>query len=94
MPAKPIDSDYDAAVPPTSAATMDALGRWAVLLDSAFKVPGTNVRFGLDAIIGLVPGLGDLVAPIFTVILLGTALKMRRRAVTTCSSLAASPSSS
>jgi hypothetical protein len=60
---------------------MDALRRWAVLLDSAFKVPGTNVRFGLDAIIGLVPGLGDLVAPIFTVILLGTALRMRVPAV-------------
>ena len=66
---------------PSSAATMDALRRWAVLLDSAFKVPGTNIRFGLDAIIGIVPGLGDLVAPVFTVILLGTALKMRVPAV-------------
>jgi hypothetical protein len=64
-------------VRPTSASTMDALRRWAVLLDSAFKVPGTNVRFGLDAIIGIVPGLGDLVAPVFTLILLGTALRMR-----------------
>jgi hypothetical protein len=81
LKAKSLDSDYHAAVRPTSAATMDALRRWAVLLDSAFKVPGTNVRFGLDAIIGLVPGLGDLVAPIFTVILLGTALKMRVPAV-------------
>jgi len=60
---------------------MDALRRWAVLLDSAFKVPGTNVRFGLDAIIGIVPGLGDLVAPVFTVILLATALRMRVPAV-------------
>ena len=68
-------------VRPTSAVTMDALRRWAVLLDSAFKVPGTNIRFGLDAIIGLVPGLGDLVAPVFTVILLGTALKMRVPAI-------------
>jgi len=81
LKAKSLDSDYHAAVRPTSAATMDALRRWAVLLDSAFKVPGTNVRFGLDAIIGLVPGLGDLVAPIFTVILLATALKMRVPAV-------------
>ena len=32
--------------------TMDALRRWAVLLDSAFKVPGTKIRFGLDAISG------------------------------------------
>jgi hypothetical protein len=30
-------------------------------LDSAFVVPGTRFRFGLDALIGLVPGLGDLI---------------------------------
>lgn len=56
---------------------MEALRRWAVLLDSAFRVPGTKIRFGLDAIIGIVPGLGDLVAPIFTIVLLGTALRMK-----------------
>ncbi len=32
------------------------------VLDTAFRVPGTNWRFGLDPIIGLIPGLGDLVA--------------------------------
>lgn len=32
----------------------------ARLLDSAVRVPGTNIRFGADAIIGLVPGLGDI----------------------------------
>lgn len=32
----------------------------AKLMDSQFKIPGTNMRFGLDAIIGLVPGAGDL----------------------------------
>jgi len=32
----------------------------AKLMDSQFKIPGTNFRFGLDAIIGLVPGAGDL----------------------------------
>jgi len=31
----------------------------ATLLDSAFVVPGTKIRFGLDAIVGLVPGIGD-----------------------------------
>jgi Domain of unknown function (DUF4112) len=31
----------------------------ATLLDSALVVPGTNIRFGLDAIVGLVPGIGD-----------------------------------
>jgi hypothetical protein len=32
----------------------------ARLLDSAARVPGTNIRFGADAIVGLVPGLGDI----------------------------------
>jgi hypothetical protein len=30
------------------------------VLDQAFRVPGTRWRFGLDAIIGLVPGVGDI----------------------------------
>jgi hypothetical protein len=57
------------------------LRRWAILLDSAFGVPGTRVRVGLDAIIGLVPGLGDFVAPVFTGLLLVTGLRMRVPAV-------------
>ena len=37
--------------------------RWLeVLLDEAFVVPGTGIRFGLDGIIGLIPGLGDTFA--------------------------------
>jgi hypothetical protein len=36
------------------------------LLDSAFSIPGTRYRFGLDALIGLVPGLGDAVGAIFS----------------------------
>lgn len=52
-----------------------------MLLDSYFRIPGTNIRFGFDAIIGLVPGLGDLVAPIFTVSVLATGLKMRVPAI-------------
>lgn len=41
----------------------DALRRMetvAVLLDTAFVIPGTRQRFGIDAVIGLVPGLGDI----------------------------------
>jgi len=39
----------------------------ARLLDSAVPVPGTSFRFGLDPILGLVPGIGDIVSPLFTV---------------------------
>ena len=48
-----------------------------MLLDSAFRIPGTRVRFGLDAIIGLVPGLGDISTPAFAALLLLQAVRMR-----------------
>ena len=44
-------------------ARIDAL---ATLLDSAFVIPGTNIRFGLDALIGLVPGIGDLITTVMS----------------------------
>ena len=31
----------------------------AKLMDSQFQIPGTKIRFGLNPLIGLVPGLGD-----------------------------------
>lgn len=34
----------------------------ADLLDQRFTIPGTSIRIGLDPIIGLIPGIGDLVA--------------------------------
>jgi hypothetical protein len=36
--------------------------RLAGLLDTALRIPGTRIRFGLDPILGLLPGLGDAVA--------------------------------
>lgn len=35
------------------------LQRLARLWDSAFHVPGTHLAFGLDPLVGLVPGIGD-----------------------------------
>ncbi len=32
------------------------------VLDDWFRLPGTSIRFGLDGIIGLIPGLGDILA--------------------------------
>lgn len=40
---------------------IDRLEWLARLLDTAIVVPGTNIRFGADAIIGLVPGIGDTI---------------------------------
>lgn len=45
---------------PENNATLRHLDSVAKLMDSQFAVPGTSMRFGLDAIIGLIPGVGDL----------------------------------
>jgi hypothetical protein len=60
---------------PPDPARLAQLRRWAELLDSAFKVPGLPVRFGLDAIVGLVPGVGELTTPAFTLLLLSNGLR-------------------
>src|SRR5262245_11635502 len=40
---------------------VERLDRLATLLDTAILIPGTGIRFGADAIIGLVPGIGDII---------------------------------
>ena len=42
----------------------------AHLLDDWFRIPGTSIRFGLDGIIGLIPGLGDVLAGLASCILI------------------------
>jgi hypothetical protein len=36
----------------------------ARLFDAAFRIPGTQIRFGVDPILGLIPGLGDFASPL------------------------------
>ena len=50
---------------------------WADLLDSKFRIPGTNIRFGIDPILSLVPGIGELASPLFTALILTQALRQR-----------------
>jgi formate/nitrite transporter FocA (FNT family) len=51
----------------------DQLELVASMLDDAFAIPGTNWRFGLDAIIGLVPGIGDLITSTFSFLIVFSA---------------------
>lgn len=55
---------------------LERLRHWSWLLDQAFRIPGTNIRFGWDVIVGLIPGLGDLSSPLFGVLLLMQAYRM------------------
>ena len=50
------------AAGPTREDSLARLTMLAKLLDSAFLIPGINRRVGLDAVIGLVPGIGDAIS--------------------------------
>jgi Domain of unknown function (DUF4112) len=47
-------------------ATLERLERLAYWLDDRFRVPGTSFRIGLDGLVGLVPGVGDVVTNALT----------------------------
>jgi len=47
-------------------ATLNRIRRLSRLMDTAIRIPGTSFRFGLDPIIGLVPGAGDIVSTAFS----------------------------
>lgn len=55
---------------PGQAQRLTALRKLAQLLDSALVVPGTRYRIGLDPLLGLLPGIGDVVSPLFAISIL------------------------
>src|SRR4029450_5024031 len=52
---------FDFVRPRSRRARIARIDSLATILDSALVIPGTGVRFGLDALIGLVPAVGDIV---------------------------------
>jgi hypothetical protein len=56
---------------------LEALRRLQYLLDNAFRIPGTNLRFGWDPIVGLVPWLGDVLTALYSLTLLVNAHQLR-----------------
>jgi len=51
--------------------------RWVFWLDERFRIPFTRVRFGLDAILGVVPGLGDVAGALLGLPILVSGIKRR-----------------
>jgi hypothetical protein len=52
--------------PPDGPVDLKRVQTLARALDSAIRIPGTSIRFGLDSIVGLVPGAGDLVSSVLS----------------------------
>lgn len=59
--------------------TLDFL---ASLLDDAFRIPGTAIRFGLDPLIGLIPGIGDLITSVASFLIVFSAWQRQLPRVT------------
>ncbi len=55
----------------------ESLGRLSWLMDDMIRVPGLGWSFGLDAIVGLVPGLGDAATSLVSFYILASAVRYR-----------------
>ena len=71
---------YGSGAGPSDAASrraaLDRLDMLATAFDTAFIVPGTNVRFGVESLLRLIPGIGDVAASALSFYLLYEASRL------------------
>jgi hypothetical protein len=79
MPATPLKPPSTTALEDERLKRLNWLG---YLLDNSIRIPGTELRFGYDAVIGLVPGVGDLVGLALSAYIVVTAARYRLPAST------------
>ena len=65
-------SSSETGAPAKSTQDLDRLAHW---LDTIFEIPGTRLRFGIDALLGLLPGVGDTASALASVYILQAASK-------------------
>ncbi len=64
-------------IQPVRVERVDPMGAMiARLMDTVLVVPGTNIRFGLDSIIDLFPGIGDVIGALISSVLIAHAAKV------------------
>ena len=59
----------------TNTTGISELNALAKLMDAQFRVPGTEIRFGLDALIGFIPGVGDFASFLVSAYIISVARK-------------------
>jgi hypothetical protein len=67
---------------PRQLASNEHLDYVAALLDDIFRIPGTKIRFGLDALIGWVPGIGDAMTGIASFLIVFASWRRGAKGVT------------
>lgn len=58
-------------------ADLVALRKFSILMDEAVGVPGTKFRFGLDPLLSLIPGIGDVISALLSAWIVAGALRHR-----------------
>lgn len=46
------------------------------LMEGRYRIPGTGIRFGFDAILGIVPGFGDFAGMLIGLVVVGEAVRL------------------
>ena len=59
----------------TRLTTLKRIRKLSRLMDTAIGIPGTRFRIGLDPILGLIPGAGDLIATAFSAYIIFLAVR-------------------
>src|SRR5262245_53566814 len=67
---------FDLARPRSRGARIARIDALATLLDTALAIPGTGVRFGLDALIGLFPVVGDIITTVLSLFIVHEAYQL------------------
>ena len=69
----------DGPPPPPRDPRWDEVRQLADLLDSRFRIPGTQQTFGVDAVLGLVPGIGDVAGLVASTMVVTQAVRLGAR---------------
>ncbi|HZT61179.1 MAG TPA: DUF4112 domain-containing protein [Pyrinomonadaceae bacterium] len=59
-----------------------SLERLSYVMDGLFRIPGTGWRLGLDAVVGLIPGVGDFATTVVSLYILAAGVRYRVPKVT------------
>ena len=70
-----VEAVADAEADARASVALDRMDAAATLLDDGLRVPGTDFRFGLDPILGLLPFAGDTVATVLSLYIVVEAVR-------------------
>ncbi|MGB7924898.1 MAG: DUF4112 domain-containing protein [Pyrinomonadaceae bacterium] len=74
---KAAESEIERAQGPRAVEIEQSLDQLSRMMDGLFRIPGVGWRFGLDALVGLIPGVGDTASTLVSFYILASAVRYR-----------------